>query len=455
MEKKQNAGWMDMTKGNPFRLLLLFSLPLIAGNALQQLYNMVDSIVVGRFVGQTALAAVGVAFPVIFLMASLFMGFGSGAMVMISQYFGGGEQENLRKTVDTMYTALMVGGIPLCVLGALLTNPILNLLSIPHDARDEAFIYLIIVMGGMLGSLGYNANAGILQGLGDSKTPLLFLALACVLNIVLDLVFVLVVPWGAAGVAVATVAAQWFSWIFGIFYINKKYPEIAIRPLSFRFDKQVFKEILRLGLPASIQQSMFGIGAIAMTRLVNTFGSAFAAGYSAANKLDTFAFLPIQSIAIAVTTYTGQNIGAGLTDRAKKGADAALIMALGFALLGLLIIPAGPWLMRLFTDEPAVIDAGMAFLNRIMPFYWMLATQFILNSVIRGAGVAIVPMISGVLSFWLARIPCAYIFAHFFGADNLNFAYAAGWVISLSITVPYYLSGKWKNRGITRAGSNL
>jgi putative MATE family efflux protein len=276
-----------------------------------------------------------------------------------------------------------------------------------------------------------------------------------VLNIRLDLVFVLVVPWGVAGVAIATVIAQWFSWVFGIVYINKKYPKIAIHLFGFKFDKEIFKQIIKLGLPAGIQQSMFAVGAMAMTRLVNTFGSSFAAGYSAANKLDTFAFLPIQSIAIAVTTFTGQNIGAGKIERVRHGARAALIMGLGFSVLGLLLIPTGPWLMRLFSDEPAVIASGMAFLNRIMPFYWMLAILFVLNSTIRGAGESVLPMISSVLSFWLARVPCAYLFAHFFGPENLNFGYAAGFVVSMLITVPYYLSGKWKNHGITRAGSNL
>lgn len=451
--RKQGAS-VDMTQGSPFRLLFIFSLPLLAGSALQQLYNMVDSLVVGRFVGETALVAVGVSFPVLFMISSLFMGLGGGAMIMVSQYYGAGDKENLRKTIDTIYTAMMVGAVPLTVLGILLANPILSLLKVQPAAWDEAYLYLVILMLGLIGSFGFNANAGILQGVGDSKTPLLFLAIASGINIVLDLVLVLVVPWGVAGVAIATVVAQLFSWLFGIVYINKKYPELKINAFGFKFNLETFKQIIRLGLPAGIQQMMFSIGVIMMTRLVNGYGVSYAAGYSAANKLDTFVFLPIQSIATAITTYTGQNIGAGKLHRVKSGIKAALQMSMGFAVLGFLVLPAGPFLLRMFNDSPEVISSGMAFLNRIIPFYLLLSVQFIINSVMRGAGEALVPMISSLVGLWAARIPAAYLFAHFFGRDSMHFSYAAGWAIGLSISLSYFLTGKWKNKAITRAGNN-
>ncbi|MDL2327047.1 MATE family efflux transporter [Ruminococcaceae bacterium OttesenSCG-928-A11] len=454
MSTPKNRASIDMTKGNAFGLLLRFSLPLIAGNALQQLYNMVDSVVVGQFVSHTALAAVGIAFPVIFLLASLFMGLGMGAMVMVSQFYGAGDKTNLRNTIDTVYTALLVGGIPLSVIGALLARPVLTLLNVPADTEAEAWLYLVIVLGGLLGSLGYNLNAGILQGIGDSRTPLLFLTIACLLNIVLDLLLVLVIPLGVAGVAIATIVAQFFSWIFGIFWINKKYPELTIRPFSFNFNKKLFVQIIRLGLPAGVQNALFSVGALMMTRLVNSFGSAFAAGWNAANKIDTFAFLPIQSITNAMMTYSGQNIGAGKLARVKHGTRASLLMCTVVALLGLLVMPIGPYLMRMFTDDPTVVDAGMAFIYRIMPFYWMLGINFSLNNTMRGAGEAMVPMISSLVGLWLARVPAAYLLAEHFGAANLNFCYAIGWVVGLCITIPYYLSGRWKNKSVTRAGNN-
>ncbi len=454
MDNTRGTSSINMTSGSPFKLILTFALPLLLGNALQQLYNMVDSVVVGRYVGNTALASVGLAFPVIFMLSSLFMGMGVGAMVLVSQYFGAGENDNLRRTVDTVYTGLIVGAVPLSLLGIALTGVILDLLNVPPDMRAEAYTYLAIVMGGIIGSLGFNLNAGIMQGVGDSKTPLLFLAVACLLNIALDLLLVLVIPLGVAGVAIATIIAQAFSWIFGIVYINKKYPQLAIRPFVFRFDKRIFSQIIRLGLPAGIQMAMFSFSVLMMTRLVNSHGSAYAAGFAASNKLDTFVFLPIQSISTAVTTYTGQNIGAGRLDRVRNGTRSALIMSVGFSILGLLVMPAGPYLMQLFSSDALVVEAGMAFVNRIIPFYSLLAVMFVLNSVMRGAGESIIPMVAAVISQWAARVPAAYLFAHFLGRDNMHFAYPAGWMLGLIITIPFFLGGRWKHKALTQAGMN-
>lgn len=262
--KTVKSNMTDMTQGSPARLILFFALPLLVGNMFQQLYNMVDSIVVGRFVGSTALAAVGTAFPVVFLLSSMFMGLGIGAMVMVSQFYGAGDAERLKATIDTIYTALIVGIVPLSIVGILVSRPIIALLAVPADTADQCWIYMVIVLGGLIGSLGYNANSGILQGLGDSKTPLLFLVIACIINIVLDLLFVVVFHWGVAGVAIATIIAQAFSWIFGIFYINKKYPQIHIHPFCFKFDKALFGQIVKLGVPAGVQQALFSFGVMAM-----------------------------------------------------------------------------------------------------------------------------------------------------------------------------------------------
>lgn len=281
---------------------------------------------------------------------------------------------------------------------------------------------MVIVLGGLIGSLGYNANSGILQGLGDSKTPLLFLVIACIINIVLDLLFVVVFHWGVAGVAIATIIAQAFSWIFGIFYINKKYPQIHIHPFCFKFDKALFGQIVKLGVPAGVQQALFSFGVMAMQRLINSYGSAFMAGFNGANKLDTFAFMPIQSFATAATTFVGQNIGANRPERVHKGTVATLWMSCGFSVLvAVLLLPTGRFCMRLFSTEPAVIESGFAYLARILPFYWMLAIMFVLSSIMRGAGEMMVPMISSLAALWLARVPAAYLLAAFFRADEHPF----------------------------------
>lgn len=446
---KNRSAAIDMTIGSPTRHILMFALPLLLGNVLQQLYNMVDSIVVGRFVSDAALAAVGTGFPVIFLLTSFLMGIGMGATIIISQYYGYGDMKTVRRTINTIYTFLMVGAIPLMVAGVLLARPLLLLLDIPQDAYPLASTYVVIIMAGILGTLGYNVNSGILQGLGNSRTPLLFLAIACVINIVLDLLFVIAFHMGVAGVALATVIAQFCSWIFGIIYINKKHPDLHINPFSRVFDRQIFASVLKLGAPIGLQQALFSLGVLALQRLVNSFGTDFVAGFNGANKLDTFAFMPIQSFATACTTYVGQNIGANRLDRVRQGTRATLLLSVCASLLAAaFLLPLGPQFMRLFSESPAVVDAGMAYLNRIMPFYWLLAILFTFNSVMRGAGEIMVPMLSSLISLWLARIPVAYLLAEYLGKDNIYFCYAIGWVPGIIIAGSFYLTGRWKRKAV-------
>jgi putative MATE family efflux protein len=278
-----------MTEGNPLRLILAFAFPMFIGNIFQQLYNMVDSIVVGNYVGKVALAAVGTGFPVIFLMSSMFIGLGMGATILISQYIGAEDYDNVRKTSQTIYTAMLLSSIPISVIGLIFCEPILLLMNTPLDVLPMAKQYMLIIFAGTIGSVGYNINAGILQGFGDSKSSLLFLVIATVINIVLDLLFVVVFGWDVPGVAAATVIAQIFSWIFGIIYMKKKYDILKFQISKFYFDKGIFKKILKLGLPTGIQMSLFSVGIMSMQSLVNGYGADYMAGFNAANKIDTFA----------------------------------------------------------------------------------------------------------------------------------------------------------------------
>lgn len=441
----------DMTVGSPTKLILTFAIPLLIGNIFQQLYNVVDSIVVGNYVGSVALAAVGTAFPVIFMFSALFMGIGIGATIMIAQYYGANDLEKVHKTVETIYSAVMVGSIPLTIIGVLLSGWFLRIMQVPDDTFADAYTYMTIIFIGIIASLGYNVNAGILQGLGDSRSPLLFLAVATGINIVLDLTFVIVFHWGVAGVAIATVIAQFCSWLFGIFYINKKYPEMHINPFRIRFNKNLLLQAVKLGIPAGVQQAIFSIGIMAMQSLINSYGSDFMAGYNGASKIDTFSFLPIQSFATAVTTFVGQNIGAGKMDRVKKGARVTLFMSVGcnIAISAILLLVC-PYIMRLFSPSEPVIQAGLAYLYRILPFHWLLAILFVVNGIMRGAGEMTIPLISTTLSLWAARVPSAYLIAHFIGRDDLYFCYAIGWALGLSLALTYYLSGRWKNKSIIK-----
>ena len=258
MAKEKRTSSIDMTSGSPYRLIISFTLPMLLGNIFQQLYNMVDSIVVGNVIGDQALAAVGTGFPIIYMLSSLFMGIGTGATVMISQYYGARDLEKVDHTINTIYMALLVGVVPLTLIGVFLSEPLLRLMQVPDDGTLEmAKTYMIIIFIGVIGNLGFNINAGILQGFGDSRTSLLFLMIATVMNIVLDLAFTIPIPMGVAGVALATIIAQISSWLFGVFYINRRYDFIRIRPRRSNFRKTLFVQAMRLGIPSGIQQALY------------------------------------------------------------------------------------------------------------------------------------------------------------------------------------------------------
>ena len=445
-EKENNLIINTMTEGSPLKIILTFAFPMLIGNVFQQLYNMVDSIVVGNYVGKLALAAVGTGFPIIFMMAAMFIGLGLGATILISQYIGAGEMSNVQKTAQTIYTAMILGSIPITIIGIFLSKPILLLINTPADVLPMANQYMMVIFGGMIGAFGFNVNAGILQGFGDSKSSLLFLSIATVINIILDLLFVIAFRWGVVGVAIATIIAQMASWIFGIIYMRKKYEILRFPILKFKFDKEIFKKILKLGLPTGIQQTLFSIGIMSLQSLVNGYGSDFIAGFNAANKIDTFAFMPIQSFSNAVTTFTGQNIGAKRMDRVHQGTITAISLSVIVCIACLVIVPLGPTLLRMFNSDLAVIEAGMIYLKSVMPTIALLAVVFTINAVIRGAGESIVPMIGAIVSLWLGRIPAAYFIAAKFGKEYMFLSYAVGWIFWLLISGPYYLSGKWKNK---------
>lgn len=449
MDKKTPRGGLrNMTEGSPAGHIFCFALPLMLGSLLQQLYNMVDSWVVGNYVGDAALAAVGVGFPVLFMFTSLFMGLSNGGTVVIAQFYGAGRMDRVRDAVDTIYTTFVRTAIPVTVGAMLLVKPVLYVLRVDEAAHHDAWLYLLIVAAGLVGTIGYNLNAGILGGLGNSMTTLLFLAIAAVMNIVLDLVLVLVCGWGVAGVAIATIISQTFSWLFGLYYINRHYPEIAIHPFCGRFDKGLFRQVMRIGLPAGIQMSLVSLGAMVVLSKVNTFGKAFTAGFNVGNKLDALAFLPAQSLSSAVTAFVGQNIGANQMDRARKGIRITVVASAAWTLLvTVLVLGGGRALVGLFSPNQAVIDAGMVYLQCVMPPYVLFAIMFCLNNAMRGAGDSVFPMVNTVLSMILLRVPAVYLLANHFGPEYMFHGYGIGWVLGLIVTVIYYLSGRWRRRG--------
>ena len=437
----------NMTVGSPAGHLFAFALPLLAGSFLQQFYNMVDSAVVGNFVGDSALAAVGIGWPVVFMFSSLFMGLSNGGTVVIAQFYGAGKQDRVRDAVDTIYTAFTFAAIPLTLLAVALVYPLTLLLRVDSAAWTDTFTYLIVVCAGIIGTVGYNLNAGILGGLGNSRTTLLFLSVATVMNIVLDLLFVVVFHWGVFGAAFATILSQASSWLFGLFYINRNYPDFAIRPFCRRFDKALFRQIMNIGLPAGLQMSMVAIGSMAVLSKINSYGQAYTAAYNVGSKIDSLAFLPIQSLSTAITAFVGQNVGAKQPDRVRRGVQITIIGGLVWSVMCLALIPIGPQLIALFSDTPEVMAIGGQYLACILPGYILFSVMFGLNNAMRGAGDSMFALIDVILSLILVRVPMVYVLANHFGPEHMFWGIVIGWAVGCLLSVVYYASGRWKRKG--------
>lgn len=445
MSQKKNHS-LDMTQGNPYRLLFKFAIPLLLGNMFQQLYNTVDSMVVGNMVGTKALASVGTGFPFLMALVSFFIGISIAATVMISQAFGAKNFDRVNTIVNTIYRIARAIIIPLTLLGVLGARTFLVLMNVPDDGTLQyAVEYLQILFLGMFATMGYNLNAGFLQGLGDSVTSLKLLILSTFINIGLDLLFVGPFHMGVGGAALATLIAQAISWILGLLYINKHYHYLHINLFKLKFDRDIFKTSLRMGLPSALQNMLFSVGSMAMGALVNSCGSTFIAGFNGANKIDTFIFFPIQSFANATTTFTGQNVGARNLDRVRMGLKSGLVVSVGASLLTAVILyPISPYAMQLFGTDPGMIEAGMVYLHTVVPFYFLLAILFTVNSVIRGVGRMTVPLFATLCALLLGRVPMAYFLHHHFGQNYMFYSYAFGWTVGCCISVGYYIFGKWR-----------
>jgi putative MATE family efflux protein len=444
----------DLTQGGETRTIIAFALPMLIGNVFQQFYNMVDSIVVGNFVGTTALAAVGTAFPVIFLMISLVMGLTMGTMVLVSQYFGAKDETKVRASVDTGYITLFWMGLVMSIIGVLSTDALLSLLKVPADVFPEASAYLRIIFAGLLAMFGYNAISAMLRGLGDSKTPLYLLMAASLLNIVLDLLFVVAFGWGVPGVAWATVISQGASFLGGLLWVNKKNRLVSLDVKNLVFDKEIFKHSLRIGLPTGIQQTMVSLGMMALTRIVNDHGTTTIAAFSAASRLDSFASMPAMNLSQAISTFTGQNMGAGKTERVQRGHMSAVIVGGAISIaVGATVIIFGKPLMGMFTRDAEVMAIGARYLTIVGATYVLFSTMFINNGVMRGAGDAFIPMINTILALWVVRIPCAILFSVYLGmgADGIWWSVPAGWLMGATFSTWYYLGGRWKRKAVVKA----
>ena len=430
----------NMTEGNIWMHLILFALPLLIGNLFQQLYNTVDSIVVGNFVSKTALAAVGSTDNIINTIIGFFSGLATGAGVVISHSFGSGDKKALHRAVHTTITLTFVLSIFFTIAGLLLAPLFLKLMATPEDVQPEASAYLRIYFAGVSGLMIYNMGSGILRAVGDSRRPLYILILCAVTNIVLDLAFVVYLGAGVEGVAYATIISQWISAILVLVILTKEQSDYRLVWKDLRIDKRTTLSILRIGFPAGLQMAITSFSNVFVQSYINQFGSSCMAGWTTYGKLDKFCLLPIQSLGLSITTFVGQNLGAKKMERARKGTTYAVILSIGAALILMMpVMAAAPMLAALFTKDPEVIAYGVRFIRLMMPFYVAISFNQILGNALRGAGNSVVPMILMMSSFIVFRQIYLFAISHIYNTiTSVALGYPFGWILCSVLLLIYY-----------------
>lgn len=432
---------VDMTEGNVARHLILFALPLLAGNVFQQLYNMVDTWVVGNYVSNEAFSAVGTVTPIINMLIGFFLGLSSGAGVVISQYYGAKQYDKVQKTVHTATVMTLILGVAFTALGILITPPMLAFMKTPAEVFPESKAYLTIYFAGVMGLMLYNIGSGILRAVGDSRRPFLFLVVSAVLNIVLDLVFVIVFEAGVQGVAYATILSQGVSAVLTIFTLVRSESCVKLRFSALKLHWSILSKIIRVGIPAALQMAVTSFSNIFVQSYINYFGADCMSGWTAYTKVDQLMILPMQSLALAATTFVGQNLGTNNVERAKKGTRTAFLVSLGLtAALVLVVLPTAPYLVAFFNSKPAVVAYGTMLLRYMSPFYLLCCVNQVYSGAMRGAGNSRVPMIIMLFSFVLFRQGYLFIMANFISNEVIPIAmsYPAGWLVCSALTLLYY-----------------
>ncbi|MET3739944.1 MATE family efflux transporter [Faecalicatena orotica] len=434
-----------MTEGSIWKKLLFFAVPLILGNLFQQLYNTVDSIIVGNYIGSEALAAVGASSSVVNLLIGFCIGASAGAGVVISQFFGARDKEGVRKAVHTTVALSIAAGIVMTIAGVLLTPLILRAMGTPAEVFSQAVTYLQVFFGGIVFSVIYNMAAGILNAVGNSKRSLVYLLIAACSNIVLDLLFVVVLKMGIIGAALATDISQLLSCIFILRFLMRTDEIYKLRFREIRFYDHLLGKILRIGLPTGVQNIVISLSNVIVQSTVNSFGAVVMAGFAAYIKIDGFNLLPVLSISMAATTFTGQNIGAGKLDRVKKCMITSVAMGVVYTVAtGILLLAFAPQVIGVFTKNREVVECGVYIMRFFCPFYWMLAVLQILSGTIRGAGKTMETMFVFIISL------CLYRIAWIWGAmsvkhslDLLMMVYPTSWLVGAILILLYGWKGKW------------
>lgn len=442
LKTRKGKSEIDMTTGSVYGHLIRFMLPLLAGNIFQQLYNMVDTWVVGNFVSNEAFSAVGSVGPITFMLIGFFMGLSNGAGVIVSQYFGAGEKKQVEKTVHTALLLTVIMGVVITVLGLILTPYMLTFMQTPEEVVPEAATYLTIYFGGVFGLMLYNVCSSILQAVGNSLLPFLALLVCAVLNTVLDLYFVIELNMGVAGVAWATIIAQFVSAAVVLIALMRTRSCVRFHFKKLAIHMDVLGRILRVGLPAAIQMAVTSFSNVFVQSYINYFKADVMSGWTAYNKIDQLLVLPAKSIGLATTTFVGQNLGAGQEKRARQGMLTGLILALGTAvLLGAPSVIFAEPLVGFFNPKAEVIAYGASFLTMLTPFYACMCVNQVMSGALRGSGNSKAPMYIMLGSYVVFRQIYLYIVANYISNTvmPIAFGYPAGWIVCCTVMVIYYL----------------
>ena len=441
---------VDMTEGSIMRHLINFAIPLLVGNIFQQLYNMVDTWVVGNYVSNEAFSAVGSLGPIANMLIGIFMGLSSGAGVVISQYYGAKRYDKVQDTVHTSIVMTLVLAAIFTVIGIFMTPYMLHFMKTPDNVFPESKTYLTIYFAGIIGLMIYNIGSGILRAVGDSKRPFYFLVVSAVLNTALDLLFVLVFHMGVAGVALATIIAQGVSAVLVLIALLRSHSCIRLEVRRLKMHWDMLAKIIKVGIPAAIQMAITSFSNVFVQSYINFFGADCMSGWTAYAKIDQLILLPMQSLALSSTTFVGQNLGRNLVDRAKKGIRISLLMSIAATLILMLpVILFAPSLVAFFNNKPEVIEYGTLMLRWLSPFYVLCCVNQIYSGALRGAGDSRAPMIILLCSFVFFRQAYLYIMANYISNTiiPIGMAYPAGWLLASILTLIYFKKAKLdKNR---------
>ena len=443
---------IDMTQGKPWKKLLIFTIPLLIGNVFQQFYSIADAIILGRFVGDYALAAVGSSMPIFFLIMVLMMGIAIGAGIMAAQYFGAKRREDLSYTIGNCITITAVLGLLLMALAPLLTRPLLTFLGTPAEILEDSIMYMTILLYGVLGLAYFNVLSGILRGLGDAFSPLLYLAFTSLLNVVLNFVFIAGFGLGMPAVAAGTVLAQGISSVLCFRRLRKMRDTFDMGRHYLRPRKKYTVQVLKLGIPTGVSQAIVALGVMVVQPLVNGFGPLVVTTWVVVMRIDGLVMMPNFSFGNAVTVFTGQNMGAGKKERIPKGLRQCLIMAAGTALVlvgGILLF--GRHIAGAFTETQEVIELSQRMLRILAPGYVVFAVAMVFWGTVRGAGDAISPLWSSLINTIVVRIPTAYLLVHFWGTpEALMYSMLITWTVNMLLSITVYRIGKWRKSGIVK-----